>query len=80
MTLIKKGSPEKTATLLLCEYMVLMNLMKDDTNLIGVTKGFDLQNASLLFEFVHRLNSIDAKYQIWKLGVVFTDNVSVHIV
>ena len=23
-----------------------------------------------------RLNSIDVKYQIWKLGVVFTDNVS----
>ena len=26
--------------------------------------------------FVLRLNSIDVKYQIWKLGVVFTDNVS----
>lgn len=24
-----------------------------------------------------RLNSIDVKYQIWKLGVVFTDNVSI---
>lgn len=23
-----------------------------------------------------RLNSIDMKYQVWKLGVVFTDNVS----
>lgn len=26
--------------------------------------------------YVHRLNSVDVKYQIWKLGVVFTDNVS----
>lgn len=25
---------------------------------------------------VRRLNSIDVKYQMWKLGVVFTDNVS----
>lgn len=26
--------------------------------------------------FYFRLNSIDIKYQVWKLGVVFTDNVS----
>lgn len=27
------------------------------------------------YSFISRLNSVDVKYQIWKLGVVFTDNV-----
>ena len=27
--------------------------------------------------FLFRLSSIDMKYHIWKLGVVFTDNVSI---
>lgn len=32
---------------------------------------------SINFSFcLSRLNSIDVKYQMWKLGVVFTDNVS----
>lgn len=31
------------------------------------------KNSSFFFS---RLNSIDVKYQMWKLGVVFTDNVS----
>lgn len=30
----------------------------------------------LNFLFPSRLSSIDMKYHIWKLGVVFTDNVS----
>lgn len=29
------------------------------------------------FSFLIRFHSIDLKYQVWKLGVVFTDNVSV---
>lgn len=28
------------------------------------------------FLFISRFNAIDMKYQVWKLGVVFTDNVS----
>lgn len=32
-----------------------------------------------LFFYFHRLNSIDVKYQMWKLGVVFTDNVSLSV-
>lgn len=31
----------------------------------------------LNFLFPFRLSSIDMKYHIWKLGVVFTDNVSI---
>lgn len=30
----------------------------------------------MMTHFIFRLNSIDIKYQVWKLGVVFTDNVS----
>ena len=36
----------------------------------------DVCSNSSLF---NRLNSIDVKYQIWKLGVVFTDNVRIHV-
>ena len=32
-----------------------------------------------LFMYFYRLNSIDVKYQMWKLGVVFTDNVSLSV-
>lgn len=32
-----------------------------------------------LFIYFYRLNSIDVKYQMWKLGVVFTDNVSLSV-
>lgn len=43
----------------------------------GVWPGSDSQASghpsSLLF--LHRLMSIDIKYQIWKFGVIFTDNV-----
>lgn len=33
----------------------------------------------IFFFFYGRLSSIDMKYHIWKLGVVFTDNVSAHL-
>ncbi|XP_028285731.1 ryanodine receptor 2 [Parambassis ranga] len=34
----------------------------------------DSSLTAVLFLYLNRLNSIDVKYQIWKLGVVFTDN------
>lgn len=36
-----------------------------------------LSSVRLLFYLPNSLSSIDIKYQIWKLGVVFTDNVSI---
>lgn len=36
---------------------------------------FPVMPSCMLFS---RLNSIDVKYQMWKLGVVFTDNVSLY--
>lgn len=55
----------------------LLNLKEKNVNPLikYLTKSWHLYVFKLFVPF--RLSSIDMKYHIWKLGVVFTDNVSV---
>lgn len=42
----------------------------------GIGQGWTLRHLAIpLLSTLHRLMSIDIKYQIWKFGVIFTDNV-----
>lgn len=44
---------------------------------VAVQKSWVITGRLTSHFYPFRLSSLDMKYQIWKLGVVFTDNVSV---